>query len=120
MTHSAPDYLGEEIKRAIALRCLDLYRSQARLVITTRLHCALPCIAMGIPVVFFGDPDDHRLSILRDLKVPVHRHPSDGVRLDEVDWDPPPLDVEGEKEALIREVQARLSQMAASSSSRSG
>lgn len=38
-------------KSLMAERLLDLY-AQARLVITSRLHCALPCLALGTPVVF--------------------------------------------------------------------
>ena len=34
-----------------ARELLDEYRNNARLVITSRLHCAAPCYAMGIPVV---------------------------------------------------------------------
>ncbi|PIE62665.1 MAG: hypothetical protein CSA25_04175 [Desulfobacter postgatei] len=30
----------------------ERYKSEARLVITKRLHCALPCAAAGIPVIF--------------------------------------------------------------------
>lgn len=38
--------------RAVAIELLKEYRQHARLVITTALHCAQPCLAMGIPVVF--------------------------------------------------------------------
>lgn len=34
---------------------LDLYKNEARLIITTALHCASPCIAMGIPTLFIQD-----------------------------------------------------------------
>ncbi|XP_022093128.1 uncharacterized protein LOC110980597 [Acanthaster planci] len=36
-----------------AYKLLEEY-SEARLVITQRIHCALPCVAMGIPVIFFN------------------------------------------------------------------
>lgn len=39
------------VRRASEL--LHMYRSRAKLIITTMLHCALPAIAMGIPVVVF-------------------------------------------------------------------
>ncbi len=39
------------LKRAADL--LETYRDRARLVVTSLLHCALPCLAMGIPVVVF-------------------------------------------------------------------
>lgn len=35
-----------------AKELLDLYAS-AKLVITSRIHCALPCLALGTPVIFF-------------------------------------------------------------------
>lgn len=31
---------------------LNKYRDNAALVVTSRLHCAIPCIAMGIPTIF--------------------------------------------------------------------
>jgi hypothetical protein len=34
-----------------AVKLLNIY-ANSKLVITSRLHCALPCLAMGIPVVF--------------------------------------------------------------------
>ena len=43
----------ERMARAQAL--LDLY-AQAKAVVTTRLHCALPCLAMGTPVLFIPNP----------------------------------------------------------------
>ena len=35
-----------------AEQMLDLYAS-AKLVVTSRIHCALPCLALGTPVIFF-------------------------------------------------------------------
>jgi hypothetical protein len=42
---------GPEARMARAAALLDLYGA-ARAVVTTRLHCALPCLAMGTPVLF--------------------------------------------------------------------
>ena len=36
-----------------AFEMLELYRTRAKLIVTTMLHCALPAIAMGIPVIVF-------------------------------------------------------------------
>src|SRR4029079_13399168 len=66
MTHSMPP-LGPEATLPFAQKLLDMYEEEAALVITTRLHTALPCMAMGIPVVFFGSPTDGRTSIVRDI-----------------------------------------------------
>jgi len=35
----------------LAQKRLDEY-AQAKLVITSRIHCALPCLAFGTPVIF--------------------------------------------------------------------
>ena len=48
MTHSMPP-LGPEATLPFAQKLLDMYEEEASLVITTRLHTALPCMAMGIP-----------------------------------------------------------------------
>lgn len=50
-----------------AERLLETYR-KAALVITTRIHCALPCLGMGIPVVLVIPQYDHlRFDGLVDL-----------------------------------------------------
>lgn len=41
-----------------ATEYLALYRSKAKLIVTTLLHCALPALAMGIPVVVFFPPNE--------------------------------------------------------------
>jgi hypothetical protein len=46
---------------------LNLY-AHAKCVITTRLHCALPCLAFETPILFVNQvPDPYRLSGLLDL-----------------------------------------------------
>lgn len=67
VTHQGAPWWSQEAKRRMALDVLATYRERARLVITTRLHCALPCVAMGIPVVFVGDMTDPRLSPIEGL-----------------------------------------------------
>ncbi len=42
-----------EYKFSLAQKTLDKY-AQAELVITSRLHCALPCLAYGTPVIFIN------------------------------------------------------------------
>ncbi len=40
----------------------------AKLVLTTKIHCALPCIGMGVPVILIHpNPSDPRLSVLNKL-----------------------------------------------------
>jgi Capsular polysaccharide synthesis protein/Methyltransferase domain/Polysaccharide pyruvyl transferase len=64
-----------------AAEMLQTYRERAKLIITTMLHCALPAIAIGIPVVVFFPPNEgaayesakERFSSLSEL-VRVFRH----------------------------------------------
>lgn len=71
-----------------ARQLLALYGS-AKLVITSRLHCALPCLALGTPVVLLrrGVESDPRFAGLREL-VRFHSDPLQPIK---IDWrDPEP------------------------------
>lgn len=59
-----------DLRRNIASQLLEHYKNNADLVITTKIHAAMPCIAMGIPVVFLyekSDVDDYRVKIIESL-----------------------------------------------------
>ncbi len=43
---------GIERVLSVKTRYLAEDYTRAKLVITSRIHCALPCLAMGIPVIF--------------------------------------------------------------------
>lgn len=83
---------------------LDLYRTRARLIVTSLLHCALPAIAMGIPVVMFYPEnseaghvsDRERLSSLAAL-IPIYA----AGQTEGVDWAPVPVDVARHKLDLV-------------------
>jgi hypothetical protein len=51
VTHYDATTVGHEPRLAKAQALLDLY-ARARAVVTSRLHCALPCLALGTPVLF--------------------------------------------------------------------
>lgn len=61
--------------------------SGAKLVVTTRLHCAMPCLALGTPVILLrrGIDADPRFGGLCDL-VRTHSDPSKPLK---IDWDNP-------------------------------
>jgi hypothetical protein len=115
VTHEYPQAADHATKRAAALALLDYYRDEVTLVITSRLHCALPCAAIGIPVVFFGQPGNARTAILEDLGIRTYdaekyrkRHGLRGIAplFRSIDWHPTPPDVsqvaEGIKAAIGR------------------
>ncbi|MGN0739636.1 MAG: polysaccharide pyruvyl transferase family protein [Treponema sp.] len=85
----------------IAKKNLSKY-SQAKLVVTSRLHVAAPCVAMGIPVVLMQDNIDYRFEFI-DKYIPVYQLPD----YKSIDWDnivmPNPNDVNFAK-SKIREL----------------
>jgi hypothetical protein len=78
-----------ELRMNTALRILERY-AVAKLVITSRLHCALPCLAFGTPVLFVPPSYDvGRLPGLAELFNPVSVN--DGVIAEHIAWyDPAP------------------------------
>lgn len=91
---------------------LEFYRTRARIVITTFLHCALPCIGMGIPVVVFlprsqtdfqRQSDEERFSDLLQM-IAVHQFGE----TTPVDWTPPAIDVEELKKTVVGNFQTRM------------
>ena len=126
-SHKTPPFTEEHTRDL-----LNFYRDNAGLIITSRLHCALPCVAMGIPVVLFSDKDPGRMSAASLVGLPIHRMQSfsrkykpyggpvrslirrTAIALDvfvvrtwhklfrPINWSPEPLNTEGMK-AQIRE-----------------
>jgi Polysaccharide pyruvyl transferase len=73
---------------AMAQSLLDLY-AQASLVVTSRIHCALPCLAFGTPVIFLRPGADPRFGGLLEL---MNWHPLEALDRGELDisFDAPP------------------------------
>lgn len=119
VSHKVPNNLPEKVKFIYARYLPNLYKENAKLMITTRLHCALPCIAMGIPVVFFGDESNHRIVLLKDVGLKINHIAiknktsyASEIEKDEkfdyelfqkkVNWNAKPLDFEKEKSEMIK------------------
>lgn len=79
-----------------ARKLYALYRDEAALVITSRLHCAVPCIAMGIPTIVVKDSFDERFGWLEKL---IHLYTVD--EFDQIDWNPQPIDLENHKKRVM-------------------
>ncbi len=56
-------------QHALARALLDFYREKASHVITSRIHAAMPCMAMGIPTLYIGH-SNARTDILREAGIP--------------------------------------------------
>lgn len=127
ISHIVPVILAEESKRNIAKELLQYYSDNASVIITTKLHCALPCAAMGIPVVFFGDDKDYRLDVLKDIGVIVNPYTLPKNKLlkhayikyrkvntstvRQVDWSPRPLDFELEKKQMTSKLNEMINKV---------
>lgn len=74
----------------------EFYREKARLIITSRLHVALPCTAFGIPVVLVKERVDTRFSFIEKY-IPIY----DREHYQDINWFPVVPDVECIKKKLI-------------------
>lgn len=70
VSHALP-FLGfsNETKLSIARDLLSYYRNSATHVITSRIHCALPCFAMGIPTLYCGETS-YRTDLINIIGLP--------------------------------------------------
>jgi hypothetical protein len=114
--HHEIEGMRGETKLQYARDLIEFYRDTASLVITTRLHCALPCIGMGIPVVFFGNPADYRTRIVSDIGGTIYSKAllgrnvlgrTMGKVFDRVEWSPRPVDVSPVRERLLYALSTR-------------
>jgi len=68
ISHGLESLPGPLVKQRIALEFLERYRN-AKLVITSRLHCALPCLAFGTPFLFILKRMDEDPRFDKNLKI---------------------------------------------------
>ena len=87
----------------LAREIYDRYRDEAGLVITSRLHCAVPCMAMGIPTIVVKDGFDERFGWLDK-----HIHLFTPDEYENIDWAPEPPDIEDFKAVVMRWAEARI------------
>lgn len=86
-----------------ALELLEEYKQHAKLVITSRLHGALPCIAMGIPVIFAKD----KLSF-RFLGVNRLTHVYTKNEFSKIDWNPVSVEYDSLKKKMLKTSMRRI------------
>ena len=89
----------EDVERIDKMACerLQQLKSEATFVITGRIHTAMPCVAMGIPVVFtFSQLDNPRVSIIKNY-LPMY----DEKTCHTIDWNHPAPDTEKLKSEMM-------------------
>jgi hypothetical protein len=91
LTHHIDQTIRDPLLRMQQAEKLIRTYAGARCVITTRLHCAMPCLALNTPVLFLPtQPDAYRFSGLIDL---LHSSSPERLINDRSDFDidePPP------------------------------
>ena len=100
-THLRAD-AGENPKAA-ALAQYREYKEKARLVITSLLHCSVPCAAAGIPVVLLNSRVSYRKAWLEKI-LPIYT-PEDAGR---INWQPEATISEDFKERVRKVAISRL------------
>lgn len=87
-----------------AREILNRYKNEAKLVITSRIHVAMPCVAMGIPVIFITDrPYDERFDVLRGI-LPIYSYRD----IYWINWNPTAPDITILKSAIIDNAIAQI------------
>lgn len=96
--------LGEgSIRLKQANQLLTTYRDQAKLIITTALHCASPCTAMGIPVILIDvEENNTRFGALRGI-LPIYRY--EDLRDGRVNYHCTSPDIEPLKQAMLERLK---------------
>ncbi len=87
-----------------AREILNIYKTQAKLVVTSRIHVAMPCIAMGIPVIFVAkNVNNERYDILQGI-VPIYDYRD----IKYINWNPSAPDIDDLKNAIISNAIAQI------------
>lgn len=81
---------------ALARELCRRYADEGALVVTSRLHCAAPCIAMGIPTIVVTHNISDRFAWL-DRYVKIHTRET----FAQIDWNPGVLDLEETKRVIL-------------------
>ena len=74
----------------------DNYKKTASLVITSLLHCAVPCLAAGIPIILARKEISYRFGWLESL-TPIY----DKKNFENIEWNPLPVNYENHKKQIL-------------------
>ncbi len=86
-----------------AIERYEQYRDEAALVVTSLLHGAVPCMAMGIPVVLTRTVVSYRFAWLEAL-LPIYTPE----QFSQIDWHPLPVQYDAHKKLVTQLIQRRL------------
>jgi Polysaccharide pyruvyl transferase len=95
----------KEVQQAnnMAYGLLKRYRDEAALVITSLLHAASPCVAMGIPVILVRQDLNNRFTALSKI-IPIYTP----TNYTSINWKPRPKNVETIKYHMVELVKCLI------------
>lgn len=79
------------------------YIREAKLVVSSRLHCVVPCAAAGIPTVAVCEKKSFRFDWLDNI-MPVYSEKE----FADINWDPKPIEFEAEKKLILDHAASRV------------
>ena len=79
------------------------YVNEAKMVVTTRMHAALPCVAMGIPVILAKDNYSMRFPVIEKF-IPVYTKEMYG----SINWNPQTINYEKFKIKILESAKRRI------------
>lgn len=82
---------------------ISQYKNEASLIITSRLHCASPCMAMGIPVIIVRETYSNRFEWINKF-LPIY-FPDDFAN---INWFPEKIEYEEFKQTVLRVNASRI------------
>lgn len=81
---------------------LDIYIKEAKLVITSRFHAAVLCLALGIPCILTMENFYYKYTWIKKY-IPLYE-PKD---FEKIDWNPPAIVISEEEKALMLQIACK-------------
>ena len=107
LSHIFPDEINNQTnplqRYRLAESVINNYRDNASLVITSKLHSAVPCVAMGIPVVLATENHSDRFSW-----IDKHLHIYTPSEWHSINWNPEPIEVSEIKNLMRRSAKNKI------------
>lgn len=86
---------------------LQTYKNKAKLIVTSALHCAAPCTAMGIPVVLIAKNQENinRFSAIKGI-IPIYTY--DDLKNNRINFNPKSLNIEDLKQYMLQNLKLSI------------
>ncbi|HEB9334864.1 TPA: polysaccharide pyruvyl transferase family protein [Campylobacter coli] len=87
---------------------LECYKKEAKMVITTALHCAAPCVAMGIPVILIMAKPMENISRFTALNNIIPLYTIQDLKKGMISFEPQEVDIEYLKKMMLENLKLSI------------